>query len=46
MTAPRVGAWVFGHDLVSASGCSTYCARNCAIDVRSYADFRAAVLGL
>jgi hypothetical protein len=45
MTAPRVGAWVFGDDIGSASNCSANCAAHCAFYVRNNAAFRAAVLG-
>jgi hypothetical protein len=45
MTAPRVGAWVFGNVYDSASPCSSGCAIRCADFVRLGTVFRAAVLG-
>ncbi len=42
-----VGAssWVFGRTGGSAAICASYCARDCASNVRVYAGFRAAVFG-
>ena len=48
MTSPAVGgSWVFRFDFFgSAADCSTFCAHNCADNVRTNATFRAAVLAV